>query len=224
MRAGDEGQYFDILSFVLAMALATYFYSPIWLDRNGIALVGLVCTASARQNKPLIMEEFMQSNGLAVSMKLGMRRLASGVCVLSTILPDNQRFAMTVSSVTSVSDSPASLLVCINQLVSQQGHLATLGTRFAVNVLSVAHQDVSNTCAGREVNKNRFTVGNWVQDDTGLPILADAQAVFVCEADQVTTYGTHKIVIGVIHNVILPSTGFDPLLYADASYGAFSRL
>jgi flavin reductase (DIM6/NTAB) family NADH-FMN oxidoreductase RutF len=165
----------------------------------------------------------MQNNNLAVSMKLGMRRLASGVCVLSTTLPGNQRFAMTVSSVTSVSDSPASLLVCINQLVSQQGHLATLGSQFAVNVLSTHHQDVSNICAGREPNRDRFEVGNWEEDETGLPVLADAQAVFVCQTDQVTTYGTHNIIIGVIHKVILNGAEVDPLLYADGSYGAFSR-
>lgn len=165
----------------------------------------------------------MENNNLAVSMKLGMRRLASGVCVLSTILPGSQRFAMTVSSVTSVSDSPASLLVCINQLVSQQGHLATIGSQFAVNVLSTDHKDVSNICAGREPNRNRFDMGQWAEDESGLPMLTDAQAVFFCQTDQVTTYGTHKIVIGAIHKVILGVSIVDPLLYADGSYGAFTR-
>lgn len=165
----------------------------------------------------------MQNNSVAPLMKLGMRRLASGVCVLSTRLDGNQRFAMTVSSVTSVSDSPASLLVCINQMVSQQGHLATLGNYFAVNVLSTDHKDVSNICAGREANRDRFEVGNWIEDETGLPVLADAQAVFICQTDQVTTYGTHKIVIGAIHKVVLHGDTVDPLLYADGSYGAFLR-
>ncbi len=165
----------------------------------------------------------MQNNNLAVSMKLGMRRLASGVCVLSTRLDNNQGFAMTVSSVTSVSDSPASLLVCINQQVSQQAHLATKGSQFAINVLSRNQQDVSNICAGREPTRDRFEVGNWEEDDTGLPVLDDAQAVFICQTDQVMTYGTHKIIIGVIHRVIINGAVVDPLLYADGSYGAFSR-
>lgn len=156
-------------------------------------------------------------------MKLGMRRLASGVCVLSTRLENNQRFAMTVSSVTSVSDSPASLLVCINQQVSQQGHLATKGSQFAVNVLSVNHQDVSNICAGRDPARNRFDVGNWEDEDSGLPVLSDAQAVFICQTDQVMTYGTHKVVIGVIQRVILSGADVSPLLYVDGSYGAFLR-
>lgn len=165
----------------------------------------------------------MQNNNLAVSMKLGMRRLASGVCVLSTRLDNDQRFAMTVSSVTSVSDSPASLLVCINQLVSQQAHLATKGSQFAINVLSSNQQDVSNICAGREPTRDRFDVGCWEEDDSGLPVLGGAQAVFVCQTDQVMTYGTHKIVIGVIHRVIINGAEVDPLLYADGSYGVFSR-
>ena len=165
----------------------------------------------------------MQNNNLAVSMKLGMRRLASGVCVLSTSLPGNQRFAMTVSSVTSVSDSPASLLVCINQQVSQQGHLATKGSPFAINVLSVDHKEVSNLCAGREPTRDRFGIGDWQEDETGLPVLGDAEAVFICQTDHVTTYGTHKIIIGVIHKVILNGADVNPLLYADGSYGAFLR-
>jgi flavin reductase (DIM6/NTAB) family NADH-FMN oxidoreductase RutF len=165
----------------------------------------------------------MQSNNLAVSMKLGMRRLASGVCVLSTKLANEQRFAMTVSSVTSVSDAPPSLLVCINQQVSQQGHLATKGSWFAVNVLSIEHRDVSNICAGRDPSRNRFEVGSWVEDDTGLPVLGDAQVVFICQTDQVMTYGTHKIIVGGIHKVILNGADVNPLLYADGCYGAFIR-
>lgn len=166
---------------------------------------------------------FMENNNLAVSMKLGMRRLASGVCVVSTKLTNNLRFAMTVSSVTSVSDTPASLLVCINQLVSQQGHLATKGSPFAVNVLSSTHQDVSNICAGRDPARDRFEIGNWVEDETGLPVLGDSPAVFVCQTDQVMTYGTHKIIVGAIQKVILTGETVEPLLYADGSYGAFVR-
>lgn len=165
----------------------------------------------------------MQNSNLAVSMKLGMRRLASGVSVLSTRLDDGQRFAMTVSSVTSVSDSPASLLVCINQQVSQQAHLTTKGSQFAINVLAQGHQDVSNICAGRDPLKDRFTLGAWQEDETGLPVLGDALAVFICQTDQVMTYGTHKIVVGAIHKVILNGAEVDPLLYADGSYGAFVR-
>lgn len=166
----------------------------------------------------------MEKLDLAVSMKLGMRRLASGVCVVSTKLESGQRFAMTVSSVTSVSDSPASLLVCINQLVSQQGHLATKGSQFAVNVLSAHHQDVSNICAGRNPSKDRFDVGAWVTHESGIPVLQDAQAVFICQTDQVMTYGTHKIVVAEIFEVLLGEGPTQPLLYGDGTYGLFNPI
>lgn len=166
----------------------------------------------------------MQNDSLAVSMKLGMRRLASGVCVLSTALEGGERFAMTVSSVTSVSDAPASLLVCINQAVSQQAHLSSPEARFAINVLSVEHQDVSNICAGRDPSRNRFDIGQWITEEAGLPVLADAPAVFICKTDKVMTYGTHKIIVAAINNVIINGAKAEPLLYANGSYGAFTAL
>ena len=76
-----------------------------------------------------------QEAELGMAMKMGMRRLASGVSVLSTRSDDGERHAMTVSSVTSVSDNPASLLVCVNKQVALEGHLSTPGTPFAINIL-----------------------------------------------------------------------------------------
>lgn len=156
-------------------------------------------------------------------MKLGMRRLASGVCILSAQTVEGEWFGMTVSSVTSVSDNPASLLVCINKLVSQHEYLSTPGTRFAVNALNSDQQDLSNLCAGREQGRNRFSIGSWQQDEYGVPYLTDAQAVFFCEADKVLEYGTHHIVVGKIHQVLVGEDEVDPLLYVDGRYGLLMR-
>jgi flavin reductase (NADH) len=82
----------------------------------------------------------MKNNNLGASMKLGMRLLLSGVSILTARMDYSELFAMTVSSVTYVSDNPASLLVCINKQVSQQGFLSTLGNRFVINVLSPNHE------------------------------------------------------------------------------------
>ena len=150
-----------------------------------------------------------------------MRRLASGVCVISAQI-DGENFAMTASSVTSVSDSPASLLVCINKMVSQQEYFSKQGSVFAVNILGDQHQDVSNVCAGGEPGRNRFSLGDWVVD-TPSPYLADAQTVFFCETDMLISYGTHQIVIAHIKRVNIGDVAFSPLLYADGSYGRFVR-
>lgn len=160
----------------------------------------------------------MLEHELGTAMKLGMRRLASGVSVLSARTEKDQRFAMTVSSVTSVSDTPASLLVCVNKQVAVQGHVSTLGSHFAVNILSAKQQEISNLCAGMEGEQDRFGRGDWRIDGNGVPYLADAQAVFFCQSDQVTGYGTHHIVIGKIHKVFLGELTLDPLIYLDGGY------
>jgi flavin reductase (DIM6/NTAB) family NADH-FMN oxidoreductase RutF len=166
----------------------------------------------------------MQTHELAVSMKLGMRRLASGVCVLATRLPSGERFAMTVSSVTSLSDAPASLLVCINRSVSQQDHLSQPGVAFSVNVLSVAHKEVSNACAGKLSGEERFDIGSWSNAE-GKPLyLKDALASFDCVIDEVVAYGTHNIVIAHIVNVRVSDDAVEPLLYVDGSYGELARI
>ena len=161
----------------------------------------------------------MRDKSVSDAMRLGMRRLASGVCVISARIA-GEGFAMTASSVTSVSDDPASLLVCINKMVSQQEYFSTQGSVFAVNVLSEEHQAISNLCAGREPGRNRFSLGDW-QQDMPSPYLVDAQAVFYCETDMFISYGTHQIVIAHIKTVQVGQNAFAPLLYANGNYGRF---
>lgn len=163
-----------------------------------------------------------QTADLGMAMKMGMRRLASGVSILSTRDDAGERHAMTVSSVTSVSDNPASLLVCVNKQVALEGHLSTLGTPFAINILGSDQQAISNRCAGFEGDKPRFSLGDWRQGRDQVPYLADAQATFFCESDQVMTYGTHHIVVARIHEVKLGELSVDPLIYVDGGYAAIA--
>ncbi len=161
----------------------------------------------------------MREKNVSEAMKLGMRRLASGVCVIAAKI-DGVKFAMTASSVTSVSDNPASLLVCINKMVSQQEYFSTQGSHFSVNILGVEHQDISDLCAGREPGRDRFSIGNWLEHK-GSPFLETAQAVFFCETDMFISYGTHQIVIAHIKQVKIGQVSFAPLLYANGGYGVF---
>ncbi len=163
----------------------------------------------------------MHDKPVSEAMKLGMRRLASGVCVIAARI-GNEKFAMTASSVTSVSDNPASLLVCINKSVSQQEYFSTQGSKFSVNILGQEHEEISNLCAGREPGKDRFGLGDW-HFEKASPYLSDAQAVFFCETDMFISYGTHQIVIAHIQQVRLGDVVFAPLLYADGSYGQFKH-
>jgi flavin reductase (DIM6/NTAB) family NADH-FMN oxidoreductase RutF len=151
-------------------------------------------------------------------LRLGMRRLASGVCVVSCKV-DRQRFAMTASSVTSLSDSPASLLVCVNASAAIKPFLVK-GQAFAVNILGADQEEISNKCAGSSSGEERFSVGPWSRpDESGAPFLKKAQAVFFCEVDNDNyQYGTHHIVIGRLTNVVIPEVDAAPLIYANGQY------
>lgn len=151
------------------------------------------------------------------AMREGMRRLASGVSVISCLDQEGQPYAMTATSVTSVSDAPASLLVCVNR--SARAHDAiTASGHFAVNVLSRDQDGISNLCAGGEEGKKRFELGHW-QGFEQLPFLSDCLAVFKCQVDHSMDYGTHRIFIGLINQVLVgdPEHG-DPLIYLNGQY------
>lgn len=150
-------------------------------------------------------------------MRLGMRRLASGVSVITARDDAETRFAMTASSVTSVSDAPPSLLVCIHNETRIGSAIAKTGV-FGVNVLSRKQREISVTCAIPEVETSRFDCGDWQVDPlTGLSFLEDAQSVFFCEVAKIVPYGTHNIFVGNIKKVLLHGE-VDPLVYYDGTY------
>lgn len=155
---------------------------------------------------------------LAQALRDGMRRLASGVSVLAVRDAELGRIAMTASSVTSVSDAPPSLLVCVNTNTSMATGMQR-NLHFSVNVLSAAQCSISNLCAGAAKGEERFDEGEWSEDAaTGVPILEDAQAVFVCQKEQVVRHGTHDIFIGNIKRVITHRGPVNPLIYLDGGY------
>lgn len=156
------------------------------------------------------------SDPLAQSLKLGMRRLATSVCIVTAASDNGEAQAMTVSSVTSVSADPASLLVCVNR-ESRFAPLLTPGLVLAVNVLHSRHQALSQLCADPAKYTERLAHSAWHWEGP-LPYLADAEAVFFTRVDAIYPYGTHFVVIAQVINVQVSSDPLSPLLYADGTY------
>lgn len=152
----------------------------------------------------------------STALRAGMRRLAASVCVITAVDGSGQRHAMTATAVTSVSDDPASLLVCVNRHTTLHDILAQ-GGRFAVNVLSADQADISILCASGESGESRFAQGQW-GDANGLPYLRDAQAVFFCRTARQMTHGTHLIAIGDVDKALVADDAVNPLLYANGQY------
>ncbi len=159
---------------------------------------------------------------VANAMREGMRRLASGVSVLATTGVDAKHYAMTVTSVTSVSDAPASLLVCVNQQARLHQHLL-LDREFAIHVLTQSQVAVSVACSSGDQAQTRFDTGQWSFDER-VPMLKDAEASFVCRIRAIHAYGTHSIVVGDIESVSVRGEGVDPLIYHNGGYARLTDI
>lgn len=137
----------------------------------------------------------------------------TGVTVVTTRNGAGEPIGFTANSFTSVSLDPPLLLVCLAK-TSRNFDAVTRSTGFAVNILSEAQKDVSNTFA-RPV-EDRFAAVSWRYGAHGSPIFADVSAWFDCSTHQVVEAGDHVILIGRVE--AFEDTGLAGLGYARGGY------
>ena len=122
----------------------------------------------------------------------GMSRLGAAVNVLTTDGPAG-RFGMTATAVSSVTDQPPTLLVCVNRANYSHDRFKENGV-LCVNVLAGRHRALSEAFAGRDLSSDRrFEGADWQCLATGAPALADAVVAFDTRITQVTEVGTHSV-------------------------------
>ncbi|MDC1491635.1 flavin reductase family protein [Gammaproteobacteria bacterium] len=145
-----------------------------------------------------------------------LRNLAYPVCIISN-LEDDKKNAITVSSMTSLSIEPASLLACINKSASI--HKALKRNNFLyVNLLSSSQEEISTICSSSDLGVSRFENNHWSYDKNDIPYLHGSQSIIGCRIEEMVEYATHSILILSIENVILNSDIPDPLLYCNGGY------
>ena len=145
---------------------------------------------------------------------IAMRFLASSVSVISAKDSSGNLFAMTASSVTSLTMDPPSILVCVNNGATIHDVLMK-GENLCINILQKTQQEISNICSTKELESTRFQNNFW--DTSDIPFIKDSQANIFCKVDETVSYHTHKIVIGsVIHSQSAET--FNTLMYADGGY------
>jgi flavin reductase len=120
-----------------------------------------------------------------------MAKMAAAVNIITTDGPAGKAgFAAT--AVCSVTDSPASLLVCLNRSASVFETVIANGV-VCVNVLSVDHQTLSSLFGGKTPVEERFAAADWHVGATGAPMLSDAMVSFDCVITETQDIGTHRI-------------------------------
>lgn len=123
----------------------------------------------------------------------GMSLLSGAVNVITTAGMSG-RYGFTASSVCSVTDTPPTLLVCMNKASTSHSHFIN-NKVLTVNVLGAQHQHISQAFSSKLSPEQRFEHGTWSELTTGAPVLQDALVSFDCHIDQIQEVGTHTIFI-----------------------------
>lgn len=129
----------------------------------------------------------------------GMSRLGSAVSVVTTVF-GGKRYGFTASAVCSVSDTPATLLVCINRTSSCFPAFDN-ARHFCVNTLTPGQEEISDVFGGKTPVADRFVFGEWGKGLTGVPVLADASVSFECELTNAIEQATHRVFFGRVINI-----------------------
>lgn len=128
----------------------------------------------------------------AADFRNAMSLLTSAVNVVTTVGVSGAH-GFTASAVCSVTDTPPTLLVCMNQASRSHAHFID-NKILTVNVLAAEHEHISNAFASSKFSsEQRFELGLWTELETGAPVLKDALVSFDCEIDQIQSIGTHSI-------------------------------
>jgi flavin reductase (DIM6/NTAB) family NADH-FMN oxidoreductase RutF len=134
-----------------------------------------------------------------------MRHLAGGVSVI-TAGRAKEITGMTVTSVSSLSVDPATLIVSINRESSSWPLVKRHGF-FGVNILNADQLDVAERFTGKGGLKGaeRFAGAEWITLMSGVPLLAGALAAVDCEVEDIVERHSHAIVIGRVLDLKLSS-------------------
>jgi len=151
-----------------------------------------------------------------------MRQLPGGVSVI-TVGRGEERSGLTVTSVSSLSLDPPTLIVCVYKQ-SSSWPLLLKHKAFGVNVLRADQQAVAERFAGRGGLRGpaRFGDEPWITLATGVPLLAAALARIDCGVEETIDRHSHAIVIGRVEAVQVTSSG-EALVYWHGQYVSSAR-
>jgi flavin reductase (DIM6/NTAB) family NADH-FMN oxidoreductase RutF len=130
-----------------------------------------------------------------------MRHLAGGVSVI-TVGRGKDISGMTVTSVSSLSVEPPTLIVSINRESSSWPLLKRHGF-FGVNILTADQIDVAERFTGKGGLKgaDRFAGAQWTTRVSGVPLLVGALSAIDCEAEDIIERHSHALVVGRVLDI-----------------------
>jgi flavin reductase len=162
-------------------------------------------------------EEFSGTLAEPELFREAMSRFGTAVHIVTTDGPAGKA-GFTATAVTSVSDSPPTILVCLNRK-SQITPLMRGNRVFCVNTLASRDEELADIFAGRSGHfmADRFRFGEWTTMGTGAPALANAIAALDCRVVEMKSVATHDIYFGAV-TAIRMSKAEKALVYHARAY------
>lgn len=152
--------------------------------------------------------------------RAAMRRLASGVWIVTSGDEAGARLGLTVTAVTSVSAAPPTVLVCVNRSAEAHGLIVEAG-HFGLSLLGEAESELAQLFSGQAGIKGaaRFQTAIWESGPLSSPLLASALVALDCAVlDEIPGGDSHSIFLGrVQHARHQPAPR--PMVYLDGGFG-----
>jgi flavin reductase (DIM6/NTAB) family NADH-FMN oxidoreductase RutF len=151
-----------------------------------------------------------------------MRHLTGGVSVI-TAGRGSDISGMTVTSVSSLSVDPPTLIVSVNRSASSWPLLQRYGF-FGVNILASDQIGIAERFTGKDGLKGaeRFAGAEWTARASGVPLLVGALAAIDCEVEEIVERHSHAIIIGRVLDVVV-SARSAALAYWHGQYVAIDQ-
>ncbi len=146
-----------------------------------------------------------------------MSQLGAAVHVVTTAGPAGMA-GFTATAVVSVSDQPATLLVCLNRR-SQVSPILRENHVLCVNTLRAGADTIADVFAGRTgvPMAQRFDSATWTSLSTGAPVLTDAVVALDCRVIEIKAVATHNVVFAGVVALRLGTPG-PALVYHERAY------
>lgn len=149
----------------------------------------------------------MQLDEQRLRFRDAMASLSAAVNIVTTE-GEAGRCGITATAVCSVTDTPPSVMVCLNANSAMNPVFQGNG-KLCINVLNHEQELMARHFAGMTgmAMEERFSLSCWQKGLLGQPLLKGAQASLEGEISQVQTIGTHLVYLVAIKNIVLAEEG-----------------
>jgi flavin reductase len=149
-----------------------------------------------------------------------MAQLGTAVHVITTDGAGG-RAGFTASAVCSVTDTPPTVLVCINRASS--AYVATrVNGVLCINTLNADQHSVSTAFSAKMPMAKRFEQGEWIQRSGRPPLLAGSIVSIDCEVVNAVTVGSHDVLMCEVSE-LQANAHRGILVYYDRRYHRITR-